>query len=625
MKLADLPPELLSIVTAYLHYLDVSNLSMSGFARLNRKLSAGGISELTVRFASNLRTFVWPTLFHLTRLTRLVIHDSYVGTTPLINTTMLAKVAQTVKDLKINCPGAFPALQEILLRYPGSFPALESLELTISYGEVTDSDAARWPQSLTNLALTTSSTRHLNLDPATLPPHLTHLSGDFCKVVNPSNVAFPETLTALQVRIGRLVCDPIPLLPAGLKSLSISTLDFTDVPDGDRVPRAPEVEAWAKRSICKLPRGLTSLSWPLNAYNREALQALPVTLTMLKGATVQPADMEAMPAALVYAFACSTSSSPLKKNMIQHLPSSFEHVVVEPRALPYLNPSSNIRVDVIGMNVGLQKEMDSLKVESLSPHITSLKLQFSYDLPWKTLPSKLTSLTIDKGSLTTDNVCLLPHTLKELVMARGDLWEDIEVLKRLLPQLETLSIHTVPALSPESSTWLPCTLQDLTITKCPKIPLEWFAGLPKGLRSLRVPVDMKSTPSTLPLPPTDSSSGFSLPPTLANLTLEVTFPNPKKAARTAMQIILASLPAKLEKLCVSHKPDNISIPYATSDLELLPKRLLSVEMPYSAELDTKTTASLLPYSLQSASFGSRCFFAHSEKTGKIRLCSYDSD
>lgn len=277
MNLADLSTRLLSAITAHLHYLDVENLWLSGSSELNNKFSNGGVSQLTIIFSSSIHRFSWPGLLYRLQLSRLSIEDWNTDSKIRPISPDLLATWSLVSDLTLHCPGAFSALQSLLKVDTGSFSVLRVLTISILEGESHEEhETVLWPQNLSTLILKTFSDRHLALDLSSLPPRLTTLDGLFSKIVNPQNGTFPASITMLHLGLDSLSCDPVPLLPIGLKDLCLyPSIKFCENGQED-------FDSWAQRSIRSFPRTLTSLELEVQEnFNRDDLKALAETLPNL--------------------------------------------------------------------------------------------------------------------------------------------------------------------------------------------------------------------------------------------------------------------------------------------------------------------------------------------------------
>lgn len=306
MSLSELPLELLNTIAlcADLHHLDLCNLWLIGSKLLNSKI-ANGLAELRISF-NPLFFPTWPPiLLQLTHLARLDIKNSHGSPNTPLPTTWITHISNTVKEMNLHCTGAFTAFQDVV-RMPNTFPLLEKVRISGISGEEQgkNSTVAHWPKTLTSLILAASTPHRLLLDVASLPPHLAILSGDFYKLVNHSNCAFPESLQSLKLKLCRFTCDLIPLLPAGLKTLSASISLSGEEDQDDMMTTKGEMLDWAQSALAQLPRGLTSLNWPfVREYSRTALLALPPSLKSLSsGGNVDANNFDALPRSLTYFF-----------------------------------------------------------------------------------------------------------------------------------------------------------------------------------------------------------------------------------------------------------------------------------------------------------------------------------
>lgn len=599
MLLVDVPLEVLDVITAHLHYLDVANLYLSGSSLLNAKFANGGVSQLKVCFSSNMPPPNWPSFFyHLPRLTRFECKylsvDAY---TPRVDPSFLA-TWKTIKSLILNCPGAFSALQSLLQADTAYFPAMEELFVLVSEGECPNADTRTlWPRSLLSLSLHTYQAPELILDLSSLPPHLTVLDGIFYEIVNPTNGdTFPASLTKLRLCLSSLACDPIPLLPTGIRNLCIHR-KLTATYEQN------EFDAWAKRSILEhhLPRGLTSLEWTVNSrFDRDELkvlaEALP-NLTALNIGEVPLSNCDILPPLLDHCYGSGLSFILITKSMCSSIPRSLNAISVDMCDLPHVKPNSNLHVCVMrAMESDLfAKEMADLELISLSPFMTALSFQSDLtEFPCEFLPKTLISLELESGALTDHQIAMLPNTLENLSLYSGDwIGDNVDGWKLLPRRLERLYIHSVPPLSIDSSRWLPSTLQQLRIDKCAENPgAEWYAGLPLALRSLHLPLNLTGTAPSSIIP---------FPATLDTLQLEVQFPLREAEACDMLRNLFVSLPPLLNRLYISYY---YPIPYPASMLRLLPKRLERLDMPKNIALQN-SDARLLPRSLVSHSYGGR--------------------
>lgn len=608
MKFADFPIELLGAVTGYLHFLDIYNLWCSGNGALYSKLTSGGVSKLEVKMASNIRPFSWPTFFSTLRLASLSLKDDNVNASiALVTAPMLSNLSNTMKTLKLDCAGAFTALQALLLENPRAWPTLEHLETTIAPIDNIATHVARWPSSLLALKFDTYSTRHLVLDPACLPEHLESLTGDFYKLRNPTNAMFPQSMRKLHLQLGRLVCDPVPLLPDELLEFSVTIIQELGIVDDDAdgadvgPPEEDDVVAWAHDSLSKLPRKLEYLDLPLNMYRREDLIAMPPTLVFFGMPQVSLANIDVLPASLEFCYAFSDISHPLKVDTCRSLPKRLTQLIVEAKALPHLSSTTaDVSVTVDGSNSGLKQEMDALGTEKLPPHITALTIEEASEFPWEALPKCLTSLKLSEGSITERFVASLPNTLKELILPTASLPDEAHMWTSLPPLLEYLHLSSISSPSKEIALWLPRTLLYLKVFNCDMSSLEWLEGLPSGLRLLRLPLDIESLFEDSP-----ASWRIPLPPSLSFLQIRCQFPEEETETSSALRNIIASLPPTLVELTIDNAFSRAEIPYSARDLEGLPKRLTKLSVPDNEELDPEHLSTLLPLSLTSAKFGPR--------------------
>lgn len=599
MFLADVPIDLLSVITAYLHHLDVANLWLSGSSALNAKFANGGVSQLWFVFNSRLRRFSWPSLLYkLPRLTTLYVEDWDDSKLPSISPSLLS-TWHTIKVLTLRCSGVFPALHSLLRADQGSFSALETLNLFIEEGEApTQHTDVIWPQSLLSLVLHNNSSE-LVLDLCTLPPHLTSLEGDFSKIVNSKNTSFPASLTALQVGLTRVACDPVPWLPHGLKKLSLYS------PDGMSETDPEEFDNWTKRSICHLPRGLTSLSWVLSQsrFSRDDLRAISESLpnlTSLNVGRVETVDFDVLPPLVKHYRVSGMTYVPITKDTCSPLARCLERVAVDLCVLPHLKPNANVQVLVTDANGSVDsftKDLATLQLKQLSPYITWLTFESVVpSLPCEMLPTTLTTLTLNTGALTDEQLSKLPNTLTSLSFLAGEwIGENVEGWKRLPRSLQRLHLRSVPLLSVESSTWFPSTLRELKIVECKENPpTAWYTGLPASLRSLRLTLNFATSrdPATIPFPPN-----------ISDISLRITFPRDETEACKVMHMLVVSLPPLLDWLNVFSQP-KLNIPFHASLLKLLPRRLSGLSLPRN-DLLKDSDARLLPRSLLNHSFGAR--------------------
>lgn len=590
-----LPVDLLCIVTRDLHYLDIANLWFSGSTSLNARLARGGVAKLSVSVSSKLRRFAWPHLFgQLTRVSHFEMKDTIRESKILITASAFATVSKVVQELRFHLPGAFTAFHSVLSQDTGAFPTLKVLEMMIYDTDTEDRDVVtRWPCSISSIFLRTNARRRLNLHLSILPPSLTVLEGEWCKLVNPENVTFPESLTSLKMKLSRLTCDPVPLLPKGLRSLMLHLTATLDVDEGGSMP-ADERRMWAKETISKLPRGLTDLSWPVGEFTLNDLEALPGRLEYLSGGPILPAHFPLLPRSLRRSSPISFIGA-LTMEAVRNLPTDITDLRMEPRALPHWKPTSDVAVEVIGWCDDAMREELALTGTTVFPeHITSLNIFSSENLDCNMLPKRLTSLKFIVGAVDASFVYLLPKTLKVLSLASVDWLEDVETWKRLPPFLETLSVQVLRSSSPRFTAWIPPTITDLSITGGVTLSLDWFEALPKGLISLK---------ASLALPPlspdsTDSPWRIAIPTGLSCLVLETILPQTSKESSYAMRNILASLPPLLDKFTlISLECDNC-VPYDVSVLLMLPKRLSFLSIPRNQSRDDSSLALILPRSLQ---------------------------
>lgn len=598
MQLTDVSIETLSVITAYLHYLDVSNLWLSGSRRLNAKFANGGVSELTILFNDHLGRFSWPSfLCELPRLQRFLVENWNSASDMLPITPTLLSTWSTMKVLTLRCRGAFPSLQSLLDADPHTLSALESLEVYIWAGDHPDKHAgALWPQNLTRLALRTRSGGYLVLELSSLPPHLTTLDAEFYEILNGT---FPASLTELRLGFVRLPSDLAPLLPAGLKSIIVyTTISWSGEFDFDEEIEPTE---WAERLLPNLPRGLTSLSLELETFSRDVLKALPETLTTLNSlsnAHLSPEDYDVLPRSLAY---CSDITAPLSPiiDLYQcfQLPRGLKRLRVRPRALPHVNPSETSNAEILVVdpyplsNKGLLEEMSNMELRTLPIGIKALNFPTTDGLPCEILPQTLTSLTLATGALSLAQISALPNTLLSLVLTVGEWREDVEVSWRMLPKrLEILHLYKVPVLPIESASWLPTTLQDLRIEEGGQITQNWLKGLPNGIRYLHLPLDFTAVNDPMP--------AFPCPPTLVHLSIQGKFPLDEAQACKVLQNIIVALPPLMDWLCIRSQP---RILFPASILLLLPRRLTHLEMPGTES--GSWNRHLLPRSLLTASLG----------------------
>lgn len=587
MKFAEIPIDICCFVTTYLHYLDVANLLFSGDRALNTRLLNGGVTEMRIYIGPFGGRWSLPAFCHTLRLNRISLQQLDTRYNSFgINALQMSNVLKTIKSLTISLEGAFPALQERLKKRHDLFPLLEDLEIRIHEHEVPNRDVAiRWPRNLRSLVLIQFASRNFALDPAELPVGLTKLSGVFSQVINPKNVNLPETLTWLNLRMSHMQCDPVPLLPAGLKKL---TLSFAYDHDSDLPPMTFEVTKWAYQSIKLLPRGLTYLDLPIFEYIREDLEQLPPTILRLFGGSIAPNNFDALPRSLLLTPTCSRSIA-LEKDCISRLPRSLEAVCVTPTALPHLNPNNDVALQVIvqGYNTGLLEELEALQMKQLSPYIVDLEIASAERWAWKATPPNLTRFSIEYGTVTSADLSILPATITDLRINKGkvvgsDTW------KCLPPKLKHLTINEAPAcFDANAAAALPRTLTWLKLHLCEVPPtLRWFEALPPMLRTIDVPLNPKTTASSWRL---------HLPSTLASFSLSIEFPTIPQAAAEVFTNILASLPPHLESLRITSSPKvypGKDIPYTLEILrKLLPRRLTKLYLPKSEFVDVVTLCS----------------------------------
>lgn len=606
MNLSHLPIEILCPIMSYIHYLDIAKLWFVGCKALHAKFARGGVAVLSVHFSSNLRTFLWPSLFlQLSHLTHLEIHNQYYDNKIRITTAMLASASHTLKSLHVNALGAFTAFLDVASRDPSAFLALETLQMSVSRKEAANRDVVtRWPENLSTLILDVVERRHLNLNLSILPPHLTRLRGNWNKVVNPKQGAFPASLTALEIQLSRLTCDPIPLLPPGLKEMTMNVLGSGDPDDADPRTTKSDFESWAHRSLGALPCGVVLLDWPLPAFNEEEVRSLPPNLTELRRTVVAPNLLHLLPRTLQHIDACASGyETVVKADMVDGLPTGLGRLQVEAGALPLLKPSALLSVSVLGSCEHLENELKALNAQTLSQAIVELSLEVAQNWPWKCAPTNLTSLILAEGPFTANEIGLFPKTLKKLEFAVGVWTHEVEAWKRLPPNLEELNIHKVNVLETDSSRWIPRTLTALSISSCETQPqpIAWFEGLPNKLRSLEAPLHFTSIPAY----DTDDSWRIHLPEGLEILTLWSDWPLTAPAASKVMQNMLCSLPRDLQALDLSHsgEGEEDDVPYQVSDLLKLPKRLTALVLPRGRILLDNPVRSIFPLSLTSLSIG----------------------
>lgn len=644
MELSLFPTELLSDITAYLHYLDVANLWFIGNSRLNAKLAQGGVENLKVFCCANFRAFRLPSLFfQLARLTRFALKDVRTQSYPLMTSAQLTNAPSTLKKLVLQCLGSFSAFHGLLIAHPNALPVLEALKIKIYDGEVTDRNVVmRWPRSLLKLELIAYYVRSLNLDLSLLPPRLESLNGEYCAIVNAEQCAFPATLTALRIFLSRLACDPVPLLPRGLTALRLDIRPSEDDDDEAETRTEDELKAWAKAQIALLPRGLLHLSWPLGHYEKADLEALPPTLVSLQqedfstdGICIE--DFSLLPRTLESTSSYFHLQQPgmVTKQMASRLPPNFQSMVVHNGdVLAHWRPASRGSARIISDSAGLKKELKALRLDTLSSGIDALQLPSMRHFPLDSFPPLLTSLSINDGSLAEKHIVCLPNTLKVLKLAYGELQNVSAGIWKLLPRrLSVLHVGSVTCpLIPGDSLDLPRELVELSILRdsSKSIPLEWFDGLPKSLQSLCVPLNLiPASLAPLDAKSLDASSShggvasktdttswrIQLPNTLRTLRISTRFPQNK--GDNAIRNILASLPGDLEQLYIVEDGDYYGPPqkgrYSISDLSLLPKRLLQLYLPDCIEedaepFDAEKVALILPRSLFAATFGQRCLF-----------------
>lgn len=584
--LSDLPTDLLDLITRQLHYLDIANLRFTGCRMLNAKLLKGGVSQLTVQFSSKLVPFAWPNLFtRLTHLTHFTFDVSFSSLNQSIIEALLAPLSRTLRNLRIGCVDAFPALQHLLRQQPDSFQTLEELQLDCASTTHIPEDAAPlWPRFLASLISHHSFGIAPLLHLCSLPNSLTSLAGDFYDIRNTQLGTFPEALTSIRLSLQNLTCDPVPLLPAGLKSLNISTRLETNFGWTEGAGEKAAMCAWVGRLMAKLPRGLTFLHWPiLGLYSRGSLESLPSALETWTGSYIKPHDWSLLPSSMTHFSMCDDIQRPLKKEVVQQIPRGMERLAVTASALPHVksNSKNGVSVTVVTSIAGLKDEMTSLNMERLDSSITTLSYHcFLTPYLLEILPTHLVCLSVLNG-LESDDMSLLPRTLKRLELMKSTLEE--EQWKHLPPNLEHLTLALLPnQLSSSSSYWLPRTLRSFEANPSyaqKVLPVEWFEGLPPNLCSLILAVSWNSF-----------SSAPCLPPSLTYLYLF--FSNSKSEIAEELHHVLTSLPPLLTSL---HIISDNTLSYQTSSLEKLPKRLTRFTLPPA--LNGPSIAHLLPRSL----------------------------
>lgn len=599
MKLADLAIEPLCLVTSYLHHLDIENLLFCGSRVLSAKLNSGGVAELEIYVLTSLRRFVWPSLFsQLTHLRRFHIENYYEDEALVITTAMLLPISRNLKELQIHVLGSLSALLG-LLRVPGCLSVLETLRISVGDGEDALVTEVHWPPSLLLLSFSNFACRHkFNLDLDLLPPNLTILDADFGKLMDPTsnlvNKRFPETLTGLDLRLSTFAYDPIPLLPKGLKSLSIMVMKDSRYELEVGLSR-DEIAAWAMRSLASLPSELTSLHLPfgMQEYSREVLEALPRTITDLKYASdIRSSDLPFAPP-LLSSIAISSSDRPITKDVAKFVPKHMaEDLYVESTALPHLGHIvAEVSAVVEGRNDGLRAELELLRMETLPACITSLKIPTTDEWTWNAFPTKLRSLTLKVG-ITAERTSQLPHTLEDLCVSK---FEESGSWKQLPPRLKKLIVYRVSSLTPDDANCLPCSLTSLLISNCQApIPVEWYVGLPRGLKDIQVPLDLCTLlhdGNLSSLPPSLTTAWFGL----------IRFPKDETEGTVALSNLLRSLPRHLQHLSIVSFPNVQQMIYSPSCLALLPNRLETVDIPYSVGMEKEKLEPFLPRSLRSAS------------------------
>lgn len=232
-------------------------------------------------------------------------------------------------------------------------------------------------------------------------PHLTSLStGYFVSSAEVPELlqAFPPTLKHLSIILSHINDSDVPLLPAGLQTLSLSQ----HVISGDHFHQLPRNLTWLElrgsystKHLIDLPQSLTKLSIGISEITSVSLGALPRTLLdlhLIPRTDLCEGDLAMLPPGL----------TKLTINPAKAVPTDSLHVL--PRSLLHLTLDSlpNASEDTLkslprglaSLNLPNTQRLDS--IEDLPPHL----IEFQAPL--------LTSLTLD-------DIIKLPRHLRVLI------------------------------------------------------------------------------------------------------------------------------------------------------------------------------------------------------------------
>lgn len=308
--LADLPPELLNLVTHHIYASDLCSLFSAGDTTLNRKLLNGGVESINCHFSTETASWRFPLLKAFKKLK----HFSVYGPTTNINLFGLHVIdclPRTLESMELQLPNALTLWIRITTSYYANpryseyvigakFPFLRSLKLLVKANPTdTETDVLGSMSSELQLAFLKGlpqSLRSLTIGGNMKPT-------DYLK-------ALPRKLTRLELltRIDNYECLPksleslilheenaasghmVRMLPRSLKSLKICDATnfpgsaFADLPRDFHHLILPLVSSGISESdLGLLPRSLLTLSCPsLFRLNNSAATLLPPTLTALR-------------------------------------------------------------------------------------------------------------------------------------------------------------------------------------------------------------------------------------------------------------------------------------------------------------------------------------------------------
>lgn len=518
MNLSSLPPDIWELMSPYIRLREACALMDTGALQLRRNLKAGltflhmNDFSLPKHFIGRVSEFTNTRTLNLSTVMRFTLPESWFERLPAgLRTLRLSNFEFPPKSLN-----RLPAqLRHII------FDGTERQDDRIAY----------LPQQLEIFESRTS------FDPSLiskLPPTLTRLQFS-SKLTNEQIELLPRSITSLEMDEAiNITTAGVLLLPP---SLTLLVLDNCKI----------KVEGFKA-----LPKTLTSLRISRDTSLTSAVfDHLPPYLTWLR---LPPSTESEMTEEQVKKLSRNlkafdiTNSRNLTPNSISFLPPDFyDHPTCLPKILrPYvvLPHFKRFRLSKLNFTAWMCDEL--IKIETwrlLPPHITFLDTFCLIDtgMPrtpnheeWQLLPRQLHTLKLDKiTNLPMDAVKHIPRQLQYLQAPKVNTLTD-DAMSDLPPRLVFLDLSSATKFTDACIALLPRTLTALLLPKCPQITGKSFPDLPSELRVLDLKWAREVADSAVP----------HLPSTLTDLRLT--------SSALLTDACLEHLPSKLAIVDLSH-------------------------------------------------------------------------